>query len=126
MDNNLKLTNHNLIKATQKLEILLSWIIIIVTSIFVIISIFHFLGQDWTQITTYYSFINRILLIVIGFELVRMLLIHNLTTLLEIMAFVIARKLLLPELEMFDIVIGVLAFSVLVFVRLKVICDQEK
>lgn len=91
------------------------------TLIFAIFSIEYFLNLDWRLITTYYQFIDRILILVIGFELVKMLIVHKLSTILELLAFVVARKVLLPDLSSVDIGIGVLSFCVLVIVRMKLL-----
>jgi len=67
-------------------------------------------GQDWTQTETFYELIYRVLLLVIGLELVRMLITHSLAAVLELLAFVIARKMLKPDLTAADIILSVLAF----------------
>ena len=73
----------------------------------------HLAGMDWTAKETFYEFIYRALLIVIGLELVRMLITHSLAAVLELLAFVIARKMLKPDLTSLDVFLGVLAFVVL-------------
>ena len=67
-------------------------------------------GEDWTQKETFYELIYRVLLLVIGLELVRMLITHSLAAVLELLAFVIARKMLKPDLTAVDIILSVLAF----------------
>jgi len=44
-----------------------------------------------------------VLLLVIGLELVRMLVTHSLSAVLELLAFVIARKMLKPDLSGFTV-----------------------
>jgi hypothetical protein len=73
----------------------------------------HLAGMDWTTKETFYEFIYRALLIVIGLELVRMLITHSLAAVLELLAFVIARKMLKPDLTSIDVFLGVLAFVAL-------------
>lgn len=70
-------------------------------------------GMDWTAKETFYELIYRALLIVIGLELVRMLITHSLAAVLELLAFVIARKMLKPDLTSIDIFLGVVAFVAL-------------
>ncbi len=70
-------------------------------------------GADWSTTETFYELIYRILLLVIGLELVRMLITHSLGAVLELLAFVIARKMLKPDLTAVDIIFSVLAFVVL-------------
>lgn len=70
-------------------------------------------GLDWMAKETFYELIYRILLLVIGLELVRMLITHSLAAVLELLAFVIARKMLKPDLTSMDIILGVIAFVAL-------------
>jgi len=74
-------------------------------------------AMDWSVTETYYELINRVLAIIIGLELVRMLISHSIAAVLELLAFVIARKMLKPDLESFDIMAGVLAFVALMAAR---------
>jgi hypothetical protein len=69
--------------------------------------------MDWTAKETFYELIYRVLLLVIGLELVRMLVTHSLAAVLELLAFVIARKMLKPDLTSLDIILSVMAFVVL-------------
>jgi hypothetical protein len=69
--------------------------------------------MDWTAKETFYELIYRVLLLVIGLELVRMLVTHSLGAVLELLAFVIARKMLKPDLTALDIILSVIAFVVL-------------
>jgi hypothetical protein len=75
------------------------------------------LAMDWTATETFYDLIYRVLLLVIGLELMRMLVTHELEAILELLAFVIARKMLKPDLTSIDISLGVLAFVALVAAR---------
>ena len=72
---------------------------------------------DWRDTETFYELIYRILLLVIGLELARTLVTHELMAVLELLAFVIARKMLKPDLEALDIVLGVAAFVALLAAR---------
>lgn len=74
-------------------------------------------GMDWSITDTYYELINRVLAIIIGLELVRMLISHSIAAVLELLAFVIARKMLKPDLEALDVMAGVLAFVALMAAR---------
>ncbi len=70
-------------------------------------------GLDWSHTETFYDLIYRVLLLVIGLELVRMLVTHSLAAVLELLAFVIARKMLKPDLTSLDIILSVIAFAAL-------------
>lgn len=73
--------------------------------------------MDWSTTETFYEFINRALVAIIGLELVRMLVNHSIGAVLELLAFVIARKLLKPDLEALDIALGTAAFVALMAAR---------
>lgn len=73
--------------------------------------------MDWRLTETFYELIYRVLLLVIGLELVRMLVVHDLMAILELLAFVIARKMLKPDIVALDIVLAVLAFVALLAAR---------
>ena len=74
-------------------------------------------GMDWRDTATLYELVYRVLLLVIGVELIRTLLTHDLGAVLELLAFVIARKLLKPDLTALDILLSVSAFAVLLIAR---------
>jgi len=67
--------------------------------------------------STFYELIDRALLIVIGFEFVRMLIVHKLVSVLELLAFVVARKMLKPDMSSIDMAFGSFAFVLLLSAR---------
>lgn len=71
------------------------------------------LGLDWTQSATFDRLLSRVLFIAIGLELARMLVVHSLRAILEMLAFAIARNMLLPDRTALDIVLGAVGFAVL-------------
>src|SRR5262245_12746195 len=56
-------------------------------------------AMDWRLTETFYELIYRVLLLVVGVELVRTLVTHELRAILELLAFVVARKMLKPDLS---------------------------
>lgn len=80
-------------------------------------SAFVLSAMNWSMTETYYELINRVLAIIVGLELVRMLISHSIAAVLELLAFVIARKMLKPDLGSIDIMAGVLAFIALMAAR---------
>lgn len=70
-------------------------------------------AMDWRLTETFYELVYRVLLLVIGVELARTLITHDLRAILELLAFVIARKMLKPDLDVLDILLSVLAFVAL-------------
>src|SRR5215510_2561667 len=55
-------------------------------------------AMDWRLSETFYELIYRVLLLVIAVELVRTLVTHDLRSILEFLALVVARKMLKPDL----------------------------
>lgn len=82
------------------------------------------LAMDWSATETFYEFINRTLIAVIGLELVRMLVNHSIGAVLELLAFVIARKMLKPDLTSLDIALSAAAFVGLMAARHFLMEDQ--
>ena len=74
-------------------------------------------SMDWRTSETFYEMVYRVLLLAIGLELVRMLVVHDLIAVLELLAFVVARKMLKPELVALDILLAVVAFVALLAAR---------
>ncbi len=74
-------------------------------------------AMDWRATETFYEMIYRVLVVVIAIELVRTLVTHDLGAILELLAFVVARKILKPDVTAADIVLCVAAFVALVAAR---------
>lgn len=64
-----------------------------------------------------YRLIENILLIAIAAELGLLLLFHRTSAAIEVIVFVIARKIVSPELKAVELLLGVVALSLLVVVR---------
>ncbi len=78
--------------------------------IYIVSSVAVFWTANWQSKETFYDLIYRVLLVTIGLELARMLVTHSFLAILELLAFVVARKMLKPDLTAVDIVLGTLAF----------------
>ena len=74
-------------------------------------------GMHWRNTETFYEMIYRVLILVIGVERIRTLVTHDLGAVLELVAFVIARKLLKPDLTPLDILLSVSVFVALLAAR---------
>lgn len=98
-------------------EWILAFMVLTASAIYALESIRVMSSMDWSLNGTYYELIYRILLIVIGVELIKMLITHSLEAVLELIAFVIARKMLKPELDSIDLAISVLSFVALLAAR---------
>ena len=82
----------------------------------------EFLHLDWSSQDTFYYFIYQLLLIIIGLELARMLLAHSFLSIIELLGFVVARKLLKPDTEILEIALGIAAFVLLVAAYRYLVC----
>lgn len=74
-------------------------------------------GYDWGAMVTLHDVGQRILLMTIGLELVRTLISHELASLVNLMAFVIARRMLEPQTAFWEVPLGVAAFAALMATR---------
>ena len=75
------------------------------------------LGLDWSAMATLHEIGQRVLLITIGLELVRTLISHELASLVNLLSFVIARRMLEPQTAFWEIPLGVAAFAGLMATR---------
>jgi len=96
------------------LERVIAVLVLVAIVFYVVESVQFFLSGDMTENGLLYEVVYRVLLVSIGLELARMLVTHSFLAVLELLGFVIARKLLVPDVTMVDILIGVLAFFALV------------
>lgn len=95
-------------------ERVLAGTVVIGVAVYAISSVPALYSQDWGENQAVYDLVYRILLVAIGLEMARMLVTHDMKSILELLAFVIARKMLKPDLSALDIGVGVLAFVALV------------
>lgn len=102
---------------TATFERLLALAILVGCLLFAFNSVLELTGMDWRHMETFYEVINRVLLLVIAAELIRTLLTHDLDAVLELLAFVVARKMLQPDLQTMDIFLGSAAFAGLLATR---------
>lgn len=105
------------IRIVQIFEMILALVVLCGVVVFAAGSFLELTRLDWQVASTFYDLIYRSLLMVIGLELVRMLLTHEIFAVLELLAFVIARKMLMPDLTTVDIVLAVFAFVSLLAAR---------
>lgn len=98
-------------------EIALAVVVIAAIVISLIQSFGSVQSMDWSSMDAFYELLNRLLLIAIGLEFVRMLVARNLVSVLELVAFVVARKMLKPDITSLDLVLGSIAFVTLIGAR---------
>lgn len=110
------------IDATVKLR----YGILVVTEIILSVTVFFsvvyfgfnaaqsFLLKDWSSMSVMHEFISFILLIILGLEVARLILVHSITVVMELMLLIIARKMLHPEIVAIDLLFTTVAFALIV------------
>lgn len=104
---------HGFSQVVRWLEIALAGLVLVGVLAAAVSSVRELLGLDWSQGATFDRLMSRVLFIAIGLELARMLVVHSLRAILEMLAFAIARNMLLPDRTAVDIVLGAVGFAVL-------------
>ena len=104
---------HGFSVGVRWLEIALAALVLVGVLAAAVSSVRELLGLDWSQATTFDRLMSRVLFIAIGLELARMLVVHSLRAILEMLSFAIARNMLLPDRTALDIVLGAVGFAVL-------------
>lgn len=74
-------------------------------------------GLDWSSMATLHEIGQLVLLITIALELVRTLISHELSSLVNLLSFVIARRMLEPQTAFWEVPLGVAAFAALMATR---------
>lgn len=100
-------------KYVKVVESLLAAVVFVALIAYASQSMLGFTTADWQQTSTFYDFISSVLLILVGLELIRLMIFHNFSTVLELLILIIARKMLSPEIDALNILFGVLAISVI-------------
>ena len=101
-------------RAIRGLELVLAFVVLGGVLLAAVNSALDLASMNWRLTATFDELISRVLLVVIGLELVRMLVVHNLRAILELLAFAIARKMLKPDITALDIALSITAFVALV------------
>jgi len=111
-------------RLTRLSKLFVTWVesilaIVIVAGILAygIASTSELVRMNWYDTATFYELIYRVLLMVIGIELVRTLLTHSLEAILELLAFVVARKTFKADVDATDIFLCAVAFVALLGAR---------
>ena len=107
-----------------------------ILSIFLIIGVFiglihlarflvHFSSANIDQVfSAFYDFLDKLLLLIIGLELIIMLVRHNASSVIEVLIFAIAREILVRSPSMVEISIGVVALAGILAIRKYLITDD--
>jgi len=95
-------------------EIILAIIIVFAVAYFGFHAGLTFLSMDWSNMAAMYQFISYILLILLGIEVARLILVHSITVVMELMLLIIARKMLYPDITALDLLYCAIAFVLVV------------
>lgn len=68
---------------------------------------------DWASIDSFYFFVNYVLALVVGIELAKLMITHDVYAITALLTFVVARKMLKPDLSSQEIFWGVVSFAIL-------------
>ncbi len=97
----------------KDLEKLLAFITVAGVIVFGLITLYQLTQISWLELSSYRFMLERILELAIGVELARLLLSYNLETVVELLAFVVARKVVLLENDFVSLLLGILALTIL-------------
>ncbi len=122
---NMKNLNIVISQTVKYIEKFLAVIVIIAVIFYILNSVVFFVQADWQTKEVFYELIYRALLVTIGLELSRMLVTHNFMSILELLAFVVARKMLKPELTSIDVFLGVLSFTVILIANRYLVLSEK-
>ena len=106
-------------KIINAVELFFAAVVVIGVMWFFINSIYLFIELDWSTIEAFYDFINRILIIIVGLELGRLLVTHDMDSISYLLMFVVARKVIRPESTSVDILLAIVAFVLLFVINKK-------
>lgn len=108
------------LKFKQTGESLLHWIEIglgvLVLIAVIITTVYQFgalLSTNWGEVNVFLELLKTVLQLAIGVEIARLLFSYSLETIIELAAFVVARKLLLLEGDFISLILGISALVML-------------
>jgi hypothetical protein len=89
----------------------------LIATVEIVIRDFPMLWRQASEYDALYQIIQRILLVAIAAELALLLLFHRTSAAIEVLIFVIARKMVTPGLSGFELLLGAVALGGLIVVR---------
>jgi hypothetical protein len=121
--------DNKVVSIAMKLETVLAALIIVavlISGIHVLKSMYgiFFLETAETSYVIFEKYLSHVLLLVIGLELSMMLVQHNPGSVIEVMLFAVARKMLIYSHTNIDMVIGTLALIGIFFIRKYLFIDE--
>lgn len=101
-------------RVLEIVEIVLAGVIMCAVAYYSFQGASNFLFMDWSRMSVMYEFISYILLILLGLEVARLILVHSITVVMELMLLIIARKMLYPDITALDLLFCAVAFVLVV------------
>ncbi|MFZ1720460.1 MAG: hypothetical protein WAU28_03860 [Candidatus Moraniibacteriota bacterium] len=95
-------------------EIVLTGLVLCGVVYFGVLAVGDFLHSDWSSMGTMYDFIATVLLILLGLEVARLILVHSIVVVMELMLLIIARKMLYPDISALEMIYCAIAFAIIV------------
>ncbi len=97
----------------------------------VVVGVFHlatylyylYIAGPTEMSTTFYNFLDRLLILIIGLELIIMLVRHNDSSVVEVLIFAIAREILIRVNSMWEISLGIVALAGVLAIRKYLLVD---
>lgn len=75
-----------------------------------------FSTKDWSSLTTIYELITTVLALLLAFEVVRLIMVHSIIVVIELLLLVIARKMLYPDIHSAELIYYTIAFAIIIAV----------
>lgn len=98
----------------EVVEIFLAVLVFCATVYFSWNTLQSFLWKDWSRMSVMYEFIAVILLILLALEVTRLILVHSITVVMELMLLILARKMLYPEIAALELLYCTVAFALVI------------
>jgi hypothetical protein len=114
----------------RSFEIYMGFIVLLVVLLYVVFSIPFLISLDWMEPDTFFTALKRILSLIIGIEVARLLFAYNSGIILEIVAFLLVRLLITMEIserydQLFIILSGITVMVILKMIYSTVVQKQN-
>lgn len=104
-------------KVLHWFEVTLGILVLLAVAVMTVRQLLSVGGMDWGSFETFIEILKIVLQLAIGIEVARLLFSYNLNTIIELSAFIIARKMLLLEDDFVSLLLGVIALVLLFAAR---------
>lgn len=119
-------TKNQFLTLFGRLEKLLAVGVLVVTVVYAVLGLEQLTTLDWQLASTYFAGLEFVLQVVIGIELARLLIDYSVEALVELLAFVVARKLLIPNYGPAEVFMLVIVLFLLFAMRMLFIKEADR